>query len=107
MLEKTRRWWRAHPNWTLTLATLAALAPFLAKPFNMDDPLFIWAAHQIHLHPADPYGFDVELGADGVPDVERDGKSAAGLLLSGAGGGHFRLERNWHCTLPFCCLRWR
>ena len=59
MLERTRRWLAAHPNWALALVTVAVLAPFLAKPFNMDDPLFIWVARQIHLHPANPYGFDV------------------------------------------------
>jgi hypothetical protein len=41
------------------LAVLAALVPFLAKPFNIDDPLFIWTARQIHAHPGNPYGFDV------------------------------------------------
>jgi 4-amino-4-deoxy-L-arabinose transferase-like glycosyltransferase len=51
-----------HPYWTLTVIVLAALGPFLAKPFNIDDPLFIWAAHQIQAHPADPYGFNVEWG---------------------------------------------
>lgn len=59
MLEQTRRWLAAHPNWALALVTVAALAPFLAKPFNIDDPLFIWVARQIYLHPANPYGFDV------------------------------------------------
>ena len=59
MLEKTRRWLAAHPNWALALVTLAVLAPFLAKPFNIDDPLFIWVAQQIYLHPGNPYGFDV------------------------------------------------
>ena len=54
-----RDWCIAHPNWTLVLVTVAALAPFLAKPFNFDDPLFIWAAKHIQSHPADPYGFDV------------------------------------------------
>jgi 4-amino-4-deoxy-L-arabinose transferase-like glycosyltransferase len=58
MLETTRRWLTAHPNWALTFVTLAVLAPFLAKPFNIDDPLFIWGARQIYLHPGDPYGFD-------------------------------------------------
>jgi 4-amino-4-deoxy-L-arabinose transferase-like glycosyltransferase len=43
----------------LTLLTLAALMPFLTKPFNMDDPLFLWAAQQIQSHPTDPYGFRV------------------------------------------------
>ncbi len=59
MPDNIRRWISRHPNWTLALVTFAALAPFLAKPFNIDDPLFIWAAHQIQAHPLNPYGFDV------------------------------------------------
>jgi 4-amino-4-deoxy-L-arabinose transferase-like glycosyltransferase len=59
MADKIRRWISLHPNWTLTLITLAVLAPFLAKPFNIDDPLFIWAAHQIQAHPLNPFGFAV------------------------------------------------
>jgi 4-amino-4-deoxy-L-arabinose transferase-like glycosyltransferase len=59
MLDKIKQWIALHPNWTLTLVTLAALIPFLAKPFNIDDPLFIWTAHQIRAHPDNPYGFDV------------------------------------------------
>jgi hypothetical protein len=58
MFETTRRWLAAHPNWALALVTIAVFAPFLAKPFNIDDPLFIWGARQIYLHPGDPYGFD-------------------------------------------------
>lgn len=59
MTDKIRRWVSLHPNWTLTFVTLAALGPFLAKPFNIDDPLFIWAAHQIQAHPLNPFGFAV------------------------------------------------
>ena len=59
MPDKIRRWIALHPNLTLTFATFAALAPFLAKPFNIDDPLFIWVAHQIQAHPLNPYGFNV------------------------------------------------
>jgi 4-amino-4-deoxy-L-arabinose transferase-like glycosyltransferase len=59
MFEKIRRWTGTHPNWTLALVVTAFLAPFLCKPFNIDDPLFIWIAHQIQLHPGDPYGFNV------------------------------------------------
>ena len=62
MSEKIRRWAAAHPNWTLALITFAALAPFLAKPFNIDDPLFIWVARHIQSHPWNPYGFDVNWG---------------------------------------------
>jgi 4-amino-4-deoxy-L-arabinose transferase-like glycosyltransferase len=58
-LDKIRNWLALHPYLALTLAVLATLGPFLAKPFNIDDPLFIWTAHQIQLHPGDPYGFDV------------------------------------------------
>ncbi len=60
-------WLRSHPYWTLTFITFAALAPFLAKPFNIDDPLFIWTAKQIHVHPLNPYGFDVEWGWTSFP----------------------------------------
>jgi 4-amino-4-deoxy-L-arabinose transferase-like glycosyltransferase len=56
---KIRRWIEGCPQLALTLAVLAALGPFLAKPFNIDDPLFIWVAHQVQAHPLNPYGFDV------------------------------------------------
>src|SRR5690349_295625 len=58
-LSQVSRWIFRHPYWTLTLAVLATLGPFLAKPFNFDDPLFIWTARQIQAHPGDPYGFYV------------------------------------------------
>lgn len=53
------KWTNSHPKFVLTLCVCIALGPFLAKPFNMDDPLFIWAAQQIHAHPFNPFGFDV------------------------------------------------
>jgi len=59
LLNKIRQWPALHPYWTLTLAALAALVPFLTKPFNIDDPLFIWTARQIQAHPGNPYGFEV------------------------------------------------
>ena len=40
-------------------AVIAALAPFINKAFHIDEPLFIWMAHQISRHPQDPYGFSV------------------------------------------------
>src|SRR5262249_41735160 len=54
-----RRWLVAHPRWTLTLLVSIAMGPFLAKPFNIDDPLFIWLAQQVQAHPLDPFGFNV------------------------------------------------
>ncbi|HWF19432.1 MAG TPA: glycosyltransferase family 39 protein [Verrucomicrobiae bacterium] len=50
---------KARPQLTLVLLTLAALGPFIAKPFNIDDPLFLWAAKHIQANPANPYGFNV------------------------------------------------
>src|SRR5262245_16014098 len=54
-----RRWFSAHPSTLLILITLGALIPFLGKPFNMDDPLFLWTAKNIQTHPANPYNFVV------------------------------------------------
>src|SRR5262245_14014534 len=54
-----RRWISLNPGWALTLAVLLALVPFLTKPFNIYDPLFIWSARQIQSHPSDPFGFQV------------------------------------------------
>src|SRR6266568_1030319 len=45
--------------WVLALATSLLLAPFLTRAFNIDEPLFLWAAAQIQSHPGDPYGFNV------------------------------------------------
>ena len=66
-LNKIFRWCGGHPYGDLTLAVLAMLGPFVAKPFNIDDPLFIWTARQIQAHPADPYGFDVNWYGDTEP----------------------------------------
>jgi 4-amino-4-deoxy-L-arabinose transferase-like glycosyltransferase len=59
MLDKIRPWLRANPRWTLILLVSAMLGPFLAKPFNLDDPLFIWLARQVQAHPGNPFGFAV------------------------------------------------
>lgn len=67
MLEILRERAARYPKWTLAVVTLAALLPFLAKPFNIDDPLFVWAARQIHAHPGNPYGFYVEWGYQEFP----------------------------------------
>ncbi len=84
---KILRWLELHPYWALTLAVLAALGPFLTKPFNIDDPLFIWAAHQIQAHPADPYGFNVEWGWRSFPMWKvTENPPLACYYLAGAAG---------------------
>jgi 4-amino-4-deoxy-L-arabinose transferase-like glycosyltransferase len=52
-------WLKQRPALALALLVLAALGPFIAKPFSIDDPLFVWTAKHIQNHPADPYGFKV------------------------------------------------
>ena len=59
MFTRLRLWLAAHPRWTLALLVLATLGPFLAKPFNIDDPLFIWLAQHVRAHPENPFGFQV------------------------------------------------
>jgi len=59
MLNRIRQWLLAHPRCTLILLAALMLGPFLAKPFNLDDPLFIWLAKQAQAHPENPFGFDV------------------------------------------------
>jgi 4-amino-4-deoxy-L-arabinose transferase-like glycosyltransferase len=43
----------------LGLLTLLCLLPFSGKAFNIDDPLFIWAGHQITAHPWNPFGVKI------------------------------------------------
>lgn len=52
-------WIKAHPRCFLVLVTLGLLLPFAGKPFNIDDPLFIWLAQHVPAHPGNPFGFDV------------------------------------------------
>ncbi|HSU53504.1 MAG TPA: glycosyltransferase family 39 protein, partial [Candidatus Dormibacteraeota bacterium] len=65
--ERLRKLILAYPRSTLASLTLLALAPFLAKPFNMDDPLFIWAAKNLFDHPGNPYGFTVNWFGSATP----------------------------------------
>jgi len=59
MFKQLGSWLALHPRLTLTVLVIAALGPFLAKPFNIDDPLFIWLAQHVQHHLANPFGFDV------------------------------------------------
>ncbi len=59
LFKRIGLWLGAHPRWTLTLLVGAALGPLLAKPFNIDDPLFVWLAQQVRAHPANPFDFQV------------------------------------------------
>ncbi|HTC47056.1 MAG TPA: glycosyltransferase family 39 protein [Candidatus Aquilonibacter sp.] len=54
----------------LTGLTLICLLPFIGKPFNIDDPLFVWVAQQVVHHPLDPYGFRVNWSNTATPMAE-------------------------------------
>lgn len=51
----------------LTAITISALAPFLHKAFDIDEPLFLWMAQQITKHPFNPYGFEVNWASISQP----------------------------------------
>jgi 4-amino-4-deoxy-L-arabinose transferase-like glycosyltransferase len=61
------RWFALRPQWTIVLILLATLGPFLTKPLNIDDPIFVWAGRQIQKHPGDPYGFTVNWQGTACP----------------------------------------
>lgn len=56
MTERIRR---GGSQLLLSAAVLACLAPFLAKPLHVDDPMYVWAARHIAVDPADFYGLEV------------------------------------------------
>ncbi len=58
----------------LAALTAVSLLPFAGKAFNMDDPLFIWAAEYIQSNPLDPYGFNVNWYGTDMPmsDVNKN-----------------------------------
>src|SRR5215467_13597208 len=57
--ELAAQWSPWHSYLLLAAATLICLLPFLDTAFQVDDPLFIWAAQQISRRPLDPYGFQL------------------------------------------------
>lgn len=58
------------PTIFLCAIVLACLFPFVKKAFNMDDPLFLWAARHIQIRPLDFYGFKVNWFGWETPMVE-------------------------------------
>jgi 4-amino-4-deoxy-L-arabinose transferase-like glycosyltransferase len=70
----------------LALLTILCLAPFLDRPFHIDEPLFLWKARQILAHPLDPYGFQVNWYYTDKPmwDVTKNPPLAAYYLAAAA-----------------------
>ncbi len=54
----------------ICIVVIACLLPFVAKPFHVDDPMYLWAAQQITSDPFDFYGFDVNWYGYSAPMYE-------------------------------------
>jgi 4-amino-4-deoxy-L-arabinose transferase-like glycosyltransferase len=63
-------WLSARPLVTLIAAFALCTLPFVAKPFHLDDPMYLWAAEHIMQKPLDFYGFNVVWGYAGQPMSE-------------------------------------
>jgi len=59
LLDRSAAWLRLNSKTALALIVVAVLAPFLAKPFSLDEPLFLWAGQHLLDQPLNPYGFEV------------------------------------------------
>jgi len=87
----------------LCLATLACLMPFVGKAFTIDEPLFIWAAHQIQAHPLDFYGFQVNwygYGSSAAEVIKNPPLASYYLALAGAIGGWSEIALHLAFLLP-------
>jgi hypothetical protein len=96
-------WCQGHPRRVLTLLTVVLLAPFLAKPFNIDDPLFIWTAQQLHAHPGNPYGFNLNWYGFSQPMWQvTQNPPLMSYYLAAAGGilGWSEAGMHFACLLP-------
>ena len=103
MASKAFVWLLSRPRLVLILAVLAALGPFLNKPFNIDDPLFLWAARQIQHHPLNPYGFEVNWYGFPMPmwEVTKNPPLACYFLaLAAAALGWSEVALHAACLLP-------
>ncbi len=57
----------ARPALWVSLACAACLLPFVNKAYHIDDPLFLYAARQIHAEPPNFYGFIVNWYGTAMP----------------------------------------
>ena len=90
-------WKPSYSYLLLGLATFACLLPFSGKAFHIDDPLFVWTARQIALHPFNPYGFHVlwSMADEPMSAITKNPPLAAyyGALVGITAGWS---ERAWH-----------
>lgn len=88
----------------LVLCTIALLAPFLDKPFHIDEPLFVWAGKNLHKNWYDFFGFDVNWNGflQKMHEVTQNPPLACYYLAAAAKLGGSWNERWLHaaCLLP-------
>ena len=53
------RFFRRHPTLALVILWIGLEIPFLSTAFRIDEPYYLAIAQRIRLHPADPYGFQI------------------------------------------------
>ena len=102
-VTRLAQWFARRPYLSLTLLVLLALGPFLAKPLNVDDPLFVWAAKRITMHPADPYGFNVNWYGTSMPmwaTTKNPPLACYYLALAGTGLGWSEVALHAAMLLP-------
>lgn len=67
----------------LGVVAIVVLAPFVQKPFHIDDPAYLWTAQQIVEEPLDFYGFDLYMKGMRVPmHVEMQNPPMIGYYLA-------------------------
>jgi 4-amino-4-deoxy-L-arabinose transferase-like glycosyltransferase len=81
------------------------LLPFINKAFNIDDPLFIWAAKNIQSKPFDPYGFTVNwYGTDEPMSSVTKNPPLASYYIALTGSLFGWSETALHCAFLFPAL---
>lgn len=65
-----KRFGSVPPEVWLMALTVGCLAPFIGKAFHIDDTLFLRVAEQIHKHPADFMGFQMNWFGEMLPMVD-------------------------------------
>jgi hypothetical protein len=73
----------------LGLCTLFLCGIYIRKAYNMDDPLVVWTAQRITVHPADFYGFSVNWFGNDAPMTQIDLNPPGAAYYASAFGALF------------------
>lgn len=68
--KERSRFRQMHLAGLLALVTGIWLVPFLNKAIHLDDPIYLWSAQQITIHPFDPFGITVNWYGTPTPLAE-------------------------------------